>query len=874
MADRYWGGGTGGWNTTNTANWYSDLARTTLAGAVPTAADDVFFDNLSNATLYTCTLTTLPVCRSLSISGPATGNITFAGSVALAISGSLSIASTGVTRTYTGAITFRATTTGWTISAGVSLASAITFNGVGGGWTLTAGLITTGVTTVTAGAFDTAGFVLTASSLVTAGASTRSISLGASDVTLSIATPINFSGTNFTFNAGTSTINLSNVTPVCTWGYTFYNVNFTSTTLTAFTFSQANTFQDLSFASKSAIGVVRITLAANQIINGTLTFPAPTTLGSSRYFVKSDVYGTTRTLTAATVALTDVDFQDITGAGAASWVGTRLGDAGGNSGITFTTGVAKYWNLVTGGASTGLGWALSSGGTPSAANFPLPQDTMTFVNTGLNASASITLGSAYNFGGIDCSARTLAMTLATVTTSLYGSIALSTAVTMSGTAVLTFQNRGAITITSAGRIFTQAITFNGIGGSYTLNGAWTTSGTVILTYGTLSLVTYTFTVYGFASTAATVRSINFGVSGSFISTIAASNASPWNTNVATNLTITGTNPLMVVSAPAANPLSIATGSVVGVSNLLNFSIINGAYALAITGYVNNLDFTGYAGACTFTTGNIYGNLLLSTGMTATSMSPLFVGTVNQTITSNTKTLGAITVNKTGVGVLSLVDNLALSAAFTTTSGNFDAANQNISATVLTSTGSVARSLTMGSGTWTLTSTGVVWGLATATGMTLNANTSTINLTNTTTTARTFAGGGLTYNNLVIGGATGISTLTFTGSNTFNTISSTKTVAHTISFTAGTTTTVSDWTVTGTAGNVVTIGSATAAAHNLVKTGGGNISIDYMSISRSNASPGATWYAGANSTDGGNNTGWLFTIPPIPGTSTGNFFFIF
>ena len=36
----------------------------------------------------------------------------------------------------------------------------------------------------------------------------------------------------------------------------------------------------------------------------------------------------------------------------------------------------------------------------------------------------------------------------------------------------------------------------------------------------------------------------------------------------------------------------------------------------------------------------------------------------------------------------------------------------------------------------------------------------------------------------------------------------------------------------------------------------------------------TWYAGANSTDGGNNTGWLFTIPPIPGTSTGNFFFIF
>ena len=831
MADRYWGGGTGGWNTTNTANWYSDLARTTLAGAVPTAADDVFFDNLSNATSYTCTLTTTPVCRSLSISGPATGNITFAGSVALAISGGLSIASTGVNRAYTGPITFRATTTGWTISAGTSLASPITFNGVGGGWTLATALISG--FTVTAGAFDTAGFSITTSSLVTAGSLVRSLSLGASVVNLSSNSPINFTGSNFTLNAGTSTINLSfSGTIINSWGYTFYDVNFTSPVLTTTTFSQANTFHDLSFASKSAIGIVRITLAANQTINGTLNFPAPTTLGSSRYMVLSDTYGTTRTLTAATVNLTDVDFQDTTGAGAASWTGTRLGDAGGNSGITFTTGAAKYWNSAA-TLITGLGWALSSGGTPSQANFPLPQDTMTFVDTGL--TSAIILVTGYNLGGIDCSARTLAMTLATVANTMYGSIALSTAVTMSGTAVLTFQNRGAITITSAGRTFTQGITFNGIGGSYTLNGALTVNGVVILTYGTLSLVTYTFTCLTFTSTGATVRSINFGASGSFISTLGAS-GNPWNTNVATNLTITGTKPLMVVSSPAANPLSIATGSVVGVSNLLNFNIINGTYSFSIVGYVNNLDFTGYAGACTFSAGSIYGNLLLSTGMTATSMSPIFLGTANQTITSNTKTLGAITVNKTGAGVLSLVDNLTVAAAFTTTSGNFDAANQNISATVLTSTGTVARSLTMGSGTWTLTSTGTVWGLATATGMTLTAGTSTITLSNTTTTARTFAGGGLTYNNLVIGGATGISTLTFTGSNTFNTISSTKTVAHTILFTAGTTTTVSDWTVTGTVGNVVTIGSATAASHNLVKTGGGNISINYMSISRSNASP--------------------------------------
>ena len=327
-----------------------------------------------------------------------------------------------------------------------------------------------------------------------------------------------------------------------------------------------------------------------------------------------------------------------------------------------------------------------------------------------------------------------------------------------------------------------------------------------------------------------------------------------------NLTTIGTSDFRLTYAEAG-------GTTVYTSNaanfLPNFKIMAGTYALTLQNnyYVGSLDFTGYAGAVTYTTSHIYGNLTLSSGMTITSLQANFEGTANQTIASNGKTLSSVNVIKTGAGVLSLVDNLAVAAAFTTTSGAFDAANKNVSATVLTSTGTVARSLTMGSGTWTLTSTGTVWDLTTVTGMTLNANTSTINLTNTTTTARTFAGGGLTYNNFVIGGATGISTLTFTGSNTFNTISSTKTVAHTILFTAGTTTTVSDWTVRGTAGNVVTIGSATASSHNLVKTGAA-VTSDYLSISRSNASPINTWYAGTNSINTSNNTGWLFTSPPI------------
>lgn len=53
---------------------------------------------------------------------------------------------------------------------------------------------------------------------------------------------------------------------------------------------------------------------------------------------------------------------------------------------------------------------------------------------------------------------------------------------------------------------------------------------------------------------------------------------------------------------------------------------------------------------------------------------------------------------------------------------------------------------------------------------------------------------------------------------------------------------------------------TAASHALVASGG-RICSDYLSISRSDASPASTWYAGANSTDGLNNSGWVFEACP-------------
>jgi hypothetical protein len=85
------------------------------------------------------------------------------------------------------------------------------------------------------------------------------------------------------------------------------------------------------------------------------------------------------------------------------------------------------------------------------------------------------------------------------------------------------------------------------------------------------------------------------------------------------------------------------------------------------------------------------------------------------------------------------------------------------------------------------------------------------------------------------------------------------------FTAGTTNTFTNWNASGESTRLLTIGSVTAASHTLSKASG-TVSADFLSISRSTATGGASWYAGANSTDGGNNSGWVFTAPPGPGYS--------
>jgi hypothetical protein len=560
---RYWVGGTGNWN--DTARWSTSSGGASGAD-LPRSHDDVVFDSLSNATAYTATVNAITGgnrCKALTVAGPLVGNVTLAGSLALFIHDDITLPATGLTRTYTGAITLSGTGAGKTITTnGVTLASAITVDGVGAEWALADALNNgSGTLTVTRGSFDCDTYNLTCGGITSATSDTRTIDLGSSTVTSSG----NFSlGTtedaraNLTFVSGTSQINFSAGQPTFSGNnQTFRNVSFTNAGIATVTINGANTFNDLSVAGRTSAGIGALSLAADQTINGTLTLSAGTN-ATMRTFVRSSAIGTTHTLTCAAVAsLTDIDFRDITIAGAAAPVsGTRLGDCKGNSGITFGAGADKYWNLSGGGNWNATAWATSSGGAVSNDNFPLAQDTCFFEATGLNSGSTITINAAYNIGTIDMSARTTnTMTLACSQSPLiYGNWTNGTGVTLTGTGTLTFSGRGSQTITSAGRTFTQGFTIDTPSGSVTLQDAFETNLSVTTAFtlrsGTFDANGYNVTLSGASSgvnldDTTTTRTLAVG-SGTWTS--AGSGTAAWDASPSAGLTVTGTGTISLTSA--------------------------------------------------------------------------------------------------------------------------------------------------------------------------------------------------------------------------------------------------------------------------------------------------------------------------------------
>jgi hypothetical protein len=94
---------------------------------------------------------------------------------------------------------------------------------------------------------------------------------------------------------------------------------------------------------------------------------------------------------------------------------------------------------------------------------------------------------------------------------------------------------------------------------------------------------------------------------------------------------------------------------------------------------------------------------------------------------------------------------------------------------------------------------------------------------------------------------------------------------TISFEAGSTTTVTNFTLAGAAGNLVTINSTISGTRFNLSKASGTVTANYLAIQDSNATGGAYWDAtNGTNINLGNNIGWDFP----PNQINGQFFMFF
>jgi hypothetical protein len=266
MANRYWVGGTGTWNTSSTTNWSATPGGASGA-SVPTAADSVFFDQ---AGVYTVTMTGARSCQDITVSG---GSVTFTSTGTLTISGSMSLAASSTTWNATGSLTFSATGAATITTNGVTLTPNIILDGVGGTWTL-GSVLTLGETataTLTNGTLNLNNYNLNTGIFSSSNSNTRSIAFGTGQIELTHTT------------SGTTKLSMANATAFTWTGTTggFYsNPAFaTATYVFGTTGGSSTNAPNLTIFSFSSSLVQTFTSGSwfNYLDFGNTSFTVPTT---------------------------------------------------------------------------------------------------------------------------------------------------------------------------------------------------------------------------------------------------------------------------------------------------------------------------------------------------------------------------------------------------------------------------------------------------------------------------------------------------------------------------------------------------------------------------------------------------------------------
>jgi len=669
--------------------------------------------------------------------------------------------------------------------------------------------------TMTAGTINFATFNLTCSSTATYTSGTLS----------SIGT---ITCTTFTVNVGTFTLTQGTITPsvsfVVSGSGTFNYNGGTLSAVPTFTHSQGTVTLGQAYAL-TATGTYTLSAGTLALGTSTLTTGIFNSTGGS---IRSINFGTGNIALATTTAAQTV----LSMANASNFTYTGTGGFTSNMSTTrtFTFGTSS------GGAST---------------NAP---------NLTLSGASIATLTTASYFNKLDFTTSTF--NPGTTSLNLNG-LTLSNGVgavytTLSPTMV------GTGTITSSGNTTLTVLTINSTSGTTTLGDAFSlaATGVTTLTTGTLALADFTLTTGQFSSSNANTRSVNFGTvgTGSIALTHTTAATTVLSMAIVTGFTYTGTGAFTAAMDRTRIFVFGTTGGTA--TNAPNLTLSSGSSVATLTtgSWFNTLSFGSTVFTIAATSLNLNG-LTLSTGAGVyTNLIPTMVGTGS--INTNGKSLTTLTINH--AGTTTLASSVTTSTSTTLTSGTLALAGFTLTPTQFIS-GTAATRAISGAGI-SVISISNDWTVTDGTGFT--GSDYTINMTKAT--AKTFAGAGGSYGTLVQAGA---GALTISGSNTLADIQAT-TRPSTITFTAGTTQTVSAFTLEGTIGNLVTINSTTVGSYYTLSKASGTVTVSYLSIRDSIVSGGASWFDnnGTNTViDTPNfNLGWN----PVYATINNQFFAFF
>ena len=295
----------------------------------------------------------------------------------------------------------------------------------------------------------------------------------------------------------------------------------------------------------------------------------------------------------------------------------------------------------------------------------------------------------------------------------------------------------------------------------------------------------------------------------------------------------------------------------------------------------SMDWTGATWTGTLTwqasvTSAIFGSFKLIAGLSATGAGIIvFRGRTAEILQSFGASFLHRFVFTAPHGSYTLQDPLVTTGRLDVNTGTLAFNGNNVTASVFFGTDSFIIDdgvLDMPGATLTLTGAGAAFTIA---GTHVHGAGSTIKFTNTSNASLTFQGGNRTFGTVWFDRGASTGDILVTDTDMYADIKDTGTAAHAHKFADGSTQTVNNFDVSGSAGNLVTLTSISGGLFNLMKTGGGVISMDYIDAQHAYATPSNTWYAGTHSVNHQSvpvaGDGIIFSDPPPGGV--GKFFLV-